>query len=155
MPVDILEKSMKRIDTELSKLSTEKQDKLPDNFYDDICLAQFLRSITARTLIEQESNVEIMHKIHKEAMKVIFDNADKIQLDHYIYYFSHYEKARMLVLEKYYTQAEEHIQIVLKANDRNQYSIGAGPHAKNKYSLASALVFKCHNLQTQIKSETK
>lgn len=155
MPVDILNKSMKRIKLELNRLSGEKQEKLPANYYDDICLAQFLRSITARMLVEQDSNVEEMKKVHEKSMQVVFDNGDKIMLDHYIYYFSHYEKARMLILDKEYTQAEEHIQIVLKANDRSQYSIGAGPHAKNKYSLASALVFKCHNLHTQIKSETK
>ncbi|CAO3631096.1 unnamed protein product [Mucor hiemalis] len=153
MPVDVLDSAMKRINTELSRLSSEKYDKTSEYYYDDLCLVQFLRSITARMLIEQGSNAEDMHKVHDQSLKVVFDNADKIHLDHYIYYFSRYENALMLMWDKKYEEAEENVQIVLKSNDRGQYSIGAGPHAKNKYSLASALVFKCHNLHTQIKSE--
>lgn len=155
MPIDVLDSAMKRINTELTRLSSEKYDKTSEYYYDDLCLVQFLRSITARMLIEQGSNAEEMHKVHDQSLKVVFDNADKIHLDHYIYYFSRYENALMLMWDKKYEEAEENVQIVLKSNDRGQYSIGAGPHAKNKYSLAGALVFKCHNLHTQIKSETQ
>lgn len=151
MPVDILNSAMKRIDVELNRLSNNNKDKLPTNYYDDICLAQFLRSITARMLFEEGQNTEAMHKIHEQSLKFVFDNADKVLLDHYIYYFGHYEKARMLILDKNYAQAEADIQVVLKSNDRGHYGVGSGPHAKNKYSLASSLVFKCHNCMTQIK----
>lgn len=151
MTVDILNSAMNRIDVELNRLSTINQGKLPTNYYDDICLAQFLRSITARMLFEQAQEAETMHKIHEQSLKSVFNNADKVLLDHYIYYFSHYERARMLILDKKYAQAEADIQVVLKSNDRAHYGIGSGPHAKNKYSLASSLVFKCHNCMTQIK----
>jgi tetratricopeptide (TPR) repeat protein len=155
MPVDILNGDMKRIDLELSRLSSEKKDKLPENHYDDVCLAQLLRAVTARMLYEQVSNTEETHKIHEQALRVVFEDADKVHLDHYIYYFGHFEKARMLMKDKDYKEAEANIQVVLKSNDRGHYGVGAGPHAKNKYSLASALVFKCHNCMSQIKSESK
>lgn len=144
---------MKRIDTAIDQLS--KKNK---HYEDDLCLAEFLRASTSRMLYEQGYNTSQMHTTHEKSLQVVFDNADKILLDHYIYYFSHYEKARMLVLDKDYTQAEAEVQVILKANDRGHYGKGSGPHAKNKYSLASALVFKCHNLMTQIKlakEETK
>lgn len=156
MPVNILQNDMKRIDEALTKLSNTDENANRANHYDDVCLAQFLRAITARMLYEQEAqDKEEMNKIHKEALQVVFVDANKIHLDHYIYYFGHYEKARMLMNDKDYKEAEANIQVVLKANDRGHYGVGAGPHAKNKYSLASALVFKCHNCMSQIKAESK
>ncbi|KAI8087279.1 hypothetical protein BDF21DRAFT_335101 [Thamnidium elegans] len=147
IPVDILNNNMKRIETALDNLSKKKNK----HYEDDLCLAEFLRAITSRMLYEQGYNTSQMHTIHEESLQAVFDNADKILLDHYIYYFSRYEKARMLILDKDYAQAETNVQVVLKANDKGHYGKGSGPHAKNKYSLASALVFKCHNLMTQIK----
>ncbi|CEP14140.1 hypothetical protein [Parasitella parasitica] len=152
MPVDVLQSGLNRINTEIIRLTAN--EKHGTCYYDDICLAEYLRAITARMLFQQGSDTETMHQIHEKSLNVVFDNADKIELDHYIYYFSRYEKANMLILDKEYAKAESEIQFVLKANDRGQYSIGSGPHAKNKYSLASALVFKCHNCITKIKVES-
>ncbi|KAG2197864.1 hypothetical protein INT47_003533 [Mucor saturninus] len=151
MPVDILNNTMERINVELNRLLSLDQEKLPTNYYDDACLAQFLRSITARMLFEQGQDIKTMHQIHEQSLNFVFDNADNILLDHYIFYFSHYERALMLILDKNYTQAEADVQLILKSNERNHYGVGSGPHAKNKYSLASSLVFKCHNCMTQIK----
>jgi hypothetical protein len=150
-PVNILEADMKRINGEIDRLEAIKDRA--EHYYDDLCLAEFLRAIAARMLVEQGFNTESMYQLHQKSLQVVFDNANKVALDHYIYYFAHYENGRMYTFNKDYEKAESEIQIVLKSNDRGQYSIGAGPHAKNKYSLASALVFKCHNCMTQIKSE--
>lgn len=151
-PVDILDIDMKRINTEIDRLEATKDRS--EYHYDDLCLAQFLRAVVARMLLEQGSNTQSMYQLHQKSLETVFDNASKVVLDHYIYYFAHYENGRMYAFNKEYEKAESEIQIVLKSNDRGQYSIGAGPHAKNKYSLASALVFKCHNCMTQIKSES-
>lgn len=153
IPKDILEKDYERINAEIDRL--EKLEKKTDNYYDDYCLAEFLRGITSRELYEASVNKEEMKQVNKTSLQTVFDNANKIVLDHYIYYFSHYENARMLLTQKEYTKSESEIQIVLKANDKGQYNVGAGPHAKNKYSLASALVFKCHNLMAKVKAESK
>ncbi|KAI8639873.1 hypothetical protein BD408DRAFT_434767 [Parasitella parasitica] len=154
MPVDVLQTGLNRINTEITRLEAATKEKHNTYYYDDLCLAEYLRAITIRMLFQQKSGTEAMHQTHERSLKVVFDYADKIELDHYIYYFSRYEKANMLMLDKEYTKAESEIQVVLKANDRGQYSIGSGPHAKNKYSLASALVFKCHNFMTKIKVES-
>lgn len=150
----MLHAGLSRINTEIARLESTPKEKRNTNYYDDLCLAEFLRAITSRELYEQGSDKETMRQKHEKSLQFVFDHADKIELDHYIYYFGHYEKACMLILDKEYTKAESEIQVVLKANDRGQYSIGSGPHAKNKYSLASALVFKCHNCMTKIKSES-
>ncbi|KAI8051415.1 uncharacterized protein B0P05DRAFT_518625 [Gilbertella persicaria] len=147
IPKTVLENNLKRIDTELNKL-----DKANTYYYDDICLAHFLRASTARMLYEITKDQE-MHKIHEQSLQIVFDEANKVVLDHYVYYFSRYEKAQMLILDKEYAKAEAELQIVLKANDKNHYGVGAGPHAKNKYSLSNALVFKCHNCMTKIKDQ--
>ncbi|KAI7902725.1 uncharacterized protein BX663DRAFT_510263 [Cokeromyces recurvatus] len=154
IPMDILQRNRKRIMNELDHL-TNNQDKIM-NYYDDLCLAQYLHAITCRQLYElKESDMNTIHTLHESSLQSVFDHADKITLDHYIYYFSRYEHACMFMLDKDYTKAESEIQVILKANDRGQYSVGSGPHAKNKYSLASALVLKCHNLMTKIKYESK
>lgn len=153
VPIDILEVDMKRINTEIDQLETTKEHN--EHYYDDLCLAQFLRAIIARMQLEQGSNTEAMYQLHQNSVQVVFDNANKVVLDHYIYYFSHYENGLMYLFNKEYDKAESEIQIVLKSNDRGQYNVGAGPHARHKYSLASALVFKCHNCMAQIKSNKK
>lgn len=154
IPANLLHAGLDRINAEISRLESTPAEKHNAYYYDDLCLAEFLRAITSRELYEQGSDKAAMLSAHEKSLQFIFDHADKIQLDHYIYYFGRYEKACMLILEKQYTKAESEIQVVLKANDRAQYSIGSGPHAKNKYSLASALVFKCHNCMTKIKAES-
>ncbi|KAL9538541.1 hypothetical protein MBANPS3_010853 [Mucor bainieri] len=154
IPANLLHAGLDRINTEITRLESTPTEKRNTYYYDDLCLAEFLRAITSRELYEQGSDKTAMLSTHEKSLQFVFDHADKVQLDHYIYYFGRYEKACMLILEKEYTKAESEIQVVLKANDRGQYSIGSGPHAKNKYSLASALVFKCHNCMTKIKAES-
>lgn len=149
IPKDLLDTKLNRVNTELDRL-----DSKSTHYYDDYCLAQFLRGVLARELYE-ETRDESMITLNKQSLDSLFDNAEKITLDHYIYYFGRYENARMLIEEKEYQKAEAELQVVLKSDNKGQYNVGSGPHAKNKYSLASALVFKCHNCMAKIKEESK
>ncbi|KAF7728019.1 hypothetical protein EC973_006784 [Apophysomyces ossiformis] len=128
-------------------------DALDQDAHDDICLAHYLRALVARTLTEKYARD--MRTLHQQSLDVVFAHAPKVQLDHYIYYFAHYEKARMLILDNQFNEAEAEIQVILRADEKGVYNVGAGPHAKNKYSLANGLVFKCHNAMTKIKSLKK
>ncbi|KAI8997240.1 hypothetical protein BDB01DRAFT_770382 [Pilobolus umbonatus] len=152
MPIDTLEKGMKRIDHEIRQLEERKEDAYYD---DDLCLASYLQAITARMLNEQGHEVDRMHQIHTRAIERVFSHAEKIVLDHYVYYFSHYENACMLILDEKYDMARSELQIILKANDKGQYNVGSGPHSRSKYSLANALVFKCHNCMAKIKEKSQ
>ncbi|CEG73182.1 hypothetical protein RMATCC62417_08614 [Rhizopus microsporus] len=87
---------------------------------------------------------------YQESIRYVMDNANKIQLDHYIYYFTRYEEARMMVMQENYEAAQDIVKSIIKASEKGQFNVGAGPHAKNKYSLESALLFKCHNCLTEI-----
>ena len=138
----MLKENMQRI--------TEARDGLSkgdDHYWDDVCLAEYLCAVTARLLFEKGEERDAMRAVHKNSLATVLEHAAKIQLDHYVYYFAVYEKARMLILDGENDQAEAQIQIVLRASERGQYSIG-----KTKYSLANTLVFKCHNCLTHIQS---
>ncbi|OBZ82598.1 Tetratricopeptide repeat protein 39B [Choanephora cucurbitarum] len=152
-PLNILELKLSQIDSELDQL--EKGSKY---YCDDLCLAHLLKATIARMLYEQTDDAQVMKSmksINQESIDIISEKANGILLDHYVYYFSRYEKAQMLILQNDYMAAEIEVQGILKAQDKGQYNIGSGPHAKNKYSLANALAFKCHNCLTKIKSEAK
>jgi hypothetical protein len=152
MPISILQDDFKKkIQLEIDRLEGV-------DHYDDLCLAHYLRAITSRMLYDQDPTK--MSEMHQVSVAKVFEYAKKIQWDYYIYYFTCYEEARMLLLlyqhDKDSTRlanAESQIQVVLKTSERGQYRVGAGVHARNKYSLASALVFKCHNCMAQIKEE--
>ncbi|KAI8343980.1 hypothetical protein BC941DRAFT_464219 [Chlamydoabsidia padenii] len=118
------------------------------NYYDDLCLVHYLKATTARCLIkkdkqEQEKGSETYYQIHSDSMNIVFDQAQHVLWDHYIYYFARYENGRLLMYDKDYDQAENQVKIVIQSN--GQANVGAGPHVKHKYSLANALQFKCHN----------
>ncbi|KAI8370483.1 uncharacterized protein BYT42DRAFT_502740 [Radiomyces spectabilis] len=150
MPADLLESNMKRVtDTAQQLANQHKPSSL--NHYDDVCLANYLRAVFARLLLATPGQDSArLQRVHKEALAQVFQHANKIQLDHYIYYFSRYENARMMIINKQFEEAEEQIQMILKASQKGEYNIGAGPHAKNKYSLENSLLFKCHNCITEI-----
>lgn len=154
MSIELLHNNLDRLSTEIDRLTKETTHQEALNYYDDICLCHYLRTMVLRLLIVQvkEGDQTEWEKLHKESIDFIMKNADKIQLDHYIYYFSRYEEARMLIIKKEYDQAKEIIQSLIKCSEKNQFNVGAGPHAKNKYSLENTLLFKCHGCLTEIQA---
>ncbi|KAI8890752.1 hypothetical protein K501DRAFT_206052, partial [Backusella circina FSU 941] len=154
MSIELLHHNLDRISTEIDRLTKETTHQEALNYYDDISLCHYLRTMVLRLLIVQvkEGDQKEWERLHKESIDFVMENADKIQLDHYIYYFARYEEARMLIIRKEYDQAKEIIQSLIKCSEKNQFNIGAGPHAKNKYSLENTLLFKCHGCLTEIQS---
>ncbi|KAG0165946.1 hypothetical protein DFQ28_008089 [Apophysomyces sp. BC1034] len=147
MPKELLHHNLARINSNLEQLEEGRLNNL--NYYDDICLAHYLRAMMIRMLVEEEP--EKMQQMHRESLDIVFENANKVLLDHYIYYFARYENARMMIVNEQFEEAEKEIQIIVRASEKGQYNVGAGPHAKNKYSLENALLFKCHNCITEIR----
>jgi hypothetical protein len=151
MSIELLYNNLKRTTNEIQQLTTSKEEIL--NYYDDLCLVHYLRSMILRLLIEQADKTDNNWNIlHQESIQFVLDNAHKIQLDHYIYYFTRYEQARMLIINQQYDQAKEIVSSIIKSSEKNQFNVGAGPHAKNKYSLENTLLFKCHNCLTEIQT---
>jgi hypothetical protein len=153
MPVDVLKDNKLRIQKELDRL-TKTPPKEIANYYDDLCFVHYLQAVVCRMLYIQGYEMDKMKELHTKSLDVVFKHGKDLTLDHYVYFFSRYENARMLLLCKEYAKAETEINVVLKADDRGQYNIGSGS-AKGKYSLASPLTFKCHNCMTKIKAELK
>lgn len=157
MSIDLLYNNLERTNREIYRLTHETTHEEVLNYYDDLCLSHYMRSMVLRLLFEQvedasaETKAE-WRKLHKDSIQCVMDNANKVQLDHYIYYFTRYEDARMLIIDQEYERARNIVQSIIKSSDKGQFNVGAGPHAKNKYSLENTILFKCHNCLTEIQS---
>jgi hypothetical protein len=151
--VELLHINLDRINVEIEKLSREKKHEEMLNYYDDICLCHYLRTMVLRLMITRikGSDIELWKKLHKESTDFVKDNANRIQLDHYIYYFTQYEESRLYIIEKQFDSAQEIIDALVRSSEKHQFNIGAGPHAKNKYSLENILLFRCHSCTQEIK----
>lgn len=157
MTNEVLYKNLDRTNHEISRLEKEDKHEETLNYYDDICLSHYMRAMVLRLLLEQDSTLTKekqmeYRELHEASVQFVYDNANKIQLDHYIYYFTRYEHARMLIFNKHYDEAKEIVQSIIKSSEKGHYGIGAGPHAKHKYSQESTILFKCHNCLTEIKT---
>lgn len=152
MPLHTIQENLDRIEEQIEALKNgNKNDR--HHYYDDLCLVHYLRAVMVRLLLrQQDKNDQKLRDMHKESIDLVLQNAKSIELDHYVYYFTLYENARLLIMDKMYTEAESAIQIILRAAEKGQYNVGTGPGAKHKYSLENALVFKCHNCIDSIRS---
>ncbi|KAI8332752.1 hypothetical protein BD560DRAFT_494053 [Blakeslea trispora] len=155
MSRDLLEANLARTTKEIDRLSTKTAYAEVLNYYDDLCLCHYLRTMILRLLLDRYGHEDNKQKqawkeLHAESIQGVMDNADKIQLDHYIYYFTRYEEARMSIYDQDYQKAKDIIQSIIKMSEKGQFNVGAGPHAKNKYSLESNILFKCHNCLAEI-----
>ncbi|KAI8968235.1 hypothetical protein BDF20DRAFT_895081 [Mycotypha africana] len=157
MPEGLLLQNLERTNDEIQHLiensntnNTEQIELL--NYYDDLCLSHYLRIMVLRLLLERTNTKKIQEwkNLQEESIRIVMENANKIQLDHYIYYFTRYEEARMMISNKNFDKAKEIIQSIIRCSEKNQFNVGAGPHAENKYSLENTLLFRCHNCLTEI-----
>ncbi|CAO3651486.1 unnamed protein product [Cunninghamella blakesleeana] len=82
---------------------------------------------------------------HRHSIQLILEMADKIQLDHWIYYFALYEKAQLLMMDELYADAKHELDYILRCTEKKDFHVGAGLRAKNKYSMENALILKCHS----------
>ncbi|KAM3578559.1 hypothetical protein VKS41_008944 [Umbelopsis sp. WA50703] len=150
MPSDILEFKLKVLNDTIKELDGKLKSSKDqyENIYDDYCLVHYLRGVVTRLLAflpttSDEKRTELL-ELHKYSMEATFDNASQIRLDHWIYYFSRFEQACLLLKEGEYDSAKKDLQVILKAPEKG-YNVGIGPGAKHKYSMENALLFKCHN----------
>ncbi|KAI8061618.1 hypothetical protein BC940DRAFT_309969 [Gongronella butleri] len=158
MPVDMMHKNLTRIDTTLKRLETNKSLYV----HDDICLAHLLKTMLLRMLIEDlakkpstsESNQQITQWqiLHRSSVQTVMAHAKDVQLDHYCYYFTVYEDASMMIYNGEYERAKDKLKYLIRCSEKNEFGVGAGSRAKNKYSLENALIMKCHNAMEMIKA---
>ncbi|KAI8099170.1 uncharacterized protein BX664DRAFT_255575 [Halteromyces radiatus] len=164
LTIPLMRKNLHRINAMLKRLANSHSFYV----YDDLCLCHFLRTNLIRLLLEDQEQKEKqqaldlkdgdyiiqqqdgftlaeMKEMHKESVHTVMTLAEKIQLDHWLYYFTVYEQARMMIMEADYDQAKKKIQYLIDRSERHDFNVGAGQRAKNKYSMENALILKCHN----------
>lgn len=158
MTIELLHNNLARTTKEIHRLTHETKHEEALNYYDDLCLSHYMRSMILRLLIDQirdSPDRPEWEKTQAESIQFVMDHANKIQLDHYVYYFTRYEQARVHIVKEEFTEAKTIIQSIIKSSEKGQFNVGAGPHAKNKYSLENTLLFKCHNCITEIEALSK
>ncbi|KAI8333026.1 hypothetical protein BC941DRAFT_358428 [Chlamydoabsidia padenii] len=143
MSTDLARKNLARIDATLVRLQNNNSFYV----YDDLCLCHFLRTMLIRMILQDTSdnNNKELKQAHQVSVQAVMDFADKVQLDHYTYYFTVYEKARMLIMDNQLDAAQKEINYLIRCSEKNDFNVGAGARAKNKYSLENSLILKCHN----------
>ena len=54
----------------------------------------------------KHSGSDKWRELHRDSVECVLENADRVQLDHYIYYFTRYEEARMAIMNKEYQEVD-------------------------------------------------
>ncbi|TDL14779.1 hypothetical protein BD410DRAFT_796945 [Rickenella mellea] len=122
-------------------------------YYDDLCLARFLEGVCARhvafpdrdAIPEPEDDKTASAKLQTDsssralaAFEDVLTNSDKIALDHYLIYHTHYEIGRLHACLGNQAKAREHLELVLSGKP-----LEADPSArKGKYSMQTDLVMR-------------
>ena len=151
MPHDILVANLARVHTEIDRLESLKEEYL--NYYDDLCLAHYLCAIIARLLLlsaTTTSEKTQMSALQRKSLDTVFEHANEIELDHYLYYYARYENARVMMLEKNFAEAKRQVEEIVRARDKGIYNVGRSAGGKKKYSMENVLIFKCHNCLVEI-----
>ncbi|KAI0742250.1 hypothetical protein C8Q80DRAFT_1186927 [Daedaleopsis nitida] len=124
-------------------------------FWDDMCLANFLRGICLRyvaypdpdAVIDAEEERAVAEgraaaeRGAREAFGAVFRDGPKIVYDHYLVYFAHFEYARLLACQGDKDGARTHLELVLSGKP-----LEVAPAArKGKFSMENALHVRSHS----------
>ncbi|KAI0049076.1 hypothetical protein FA95DRAFT_1489914 [Auriscalpium vulgare] len=147
----IVGKMLPLVQTQLAELRAHEADTAKyvnaANFWDDMCLARFLEAVCLRyiaypdpdALLDPAEMVTISQEDAAaqsiEAFESVFANGQKIELDHYIVYYAHFEYGRLLACKGDQDGARKHLDLVFSGKHLEVNAAGR----KGKYSLESAL----------------
>jgi len=123
-----------------------------EGYWDDLCLARFLEGVCWRFVAhpDPDAQLEAGDKMpisteeaeHRavSAFQEVFDNGPKIELDHYIVYYAHFEYGRLLARSGHKGGARAQFDMVLCGKPLEVNAAGR----KGKYSLENALHVRAH-----------
>ncbi|KXN89075.1 Tetratricopeptide repeat protein 39B [Leucoagaricus sp. SymC.cos] len=152
----IINKMLPEVENVITKLETSKSKPKKysggHGYWDDYCLAQFLKGVCLRyvaypdpdAIFDPEEVVAIPNeqaaKQSQDAFRLVLDNGPKIELDHHIVYHTHYELGRLLACEGKHDSARHEFELVISGK-----YLEVGPSGrKGKYSMENALHMRCH-----------
>ena len=118
----------------------------------DYCLANFMRGVVLHLIIFPEKHIKLdppesplpvaeASQQALDAFRIVLDNSLKLELDHHIAYFAHYEYARLLAKtgKEHYAEARKHLSLVLDGK------VPLGPtKGKGKVSLHNMVVLRAN-----------
>ncbi|EPS94824.1 hypothetical protein FOMPIDRAFT_1152789 [Fomitopsis schrenkii] len=150
----ILARMLPQADALLAELAQwkERPAAYDGTFWDDWCLAMFLRGVCLRYVAHPDADavVDPGEKLEMDqsaaerdavaAFEAIFKDGDKIVLDHYLNYYAHFEYGRLLACKGEKAQAREHLELVMSGKPLE----GPGVHRKGKFSMENGLHVRTH-----------
>lgn len=152
----ITSKMLPRIEEVLMNLEAQKDKpsgyKGGTTFWDDLCLARFLKGVCLRYVAYPDTNAVVdaseqvaisqpdAERGSLELFQSIFTDGPKIALDHYLVYCSHYEIGRVLARSGDVNSARKHFELVLSGKS---LEVNASTR-KGKYSMESANTLRSH-----------
>ncbi|KAG8215539.1 hypothetical protein J3R82DRAFT_9198 [Butyriboletus roseoflavus] len=123
-----------------------------EGYWDDLCLARFLEGVCWRFVAYPDPDAELdahdkvfvsveeaQHKA-ESAFEEVFENGPRIELDHYIVYYAHFEYGRLLARSGDKEGAKAQFDMVLSGKPLEVNAAGR----KGKYSLENALHIRTH-----------
>ncbi|KIY67272.1 hypothetical protein CYLTODRAFT_397404 [Cylindrobasidium torrendii FP15055 ss-10] len=151
-PMDVLGRMLKDVEATLKELEAESAAQKRQGYWDDICLARFLEGVCLRYVAFPVSDVNAdpvtpseksipgadAAKRAEASFKSVFEHGTKVQYDHYVVYYAHYELGRLLACQNRTKEAGEQFELVLSGK-----YLEVGPSGrKGRYSLENALHMK-------------
>ncbi|KAI0032001.1 hypothetical protein K488DRAFT_50862 [Vararia minispora EC-137] len=122
-------------------------DKARSGYWDDVCLARFLEGMCLRFLAYEDAEalvepdvpmpmpVEEATARARAAFEAVFADGTRIELDHYLVYFAHFEYGRLLARSGEKERAREQLELVYSGKYLEVNAAGR----KGRYSLENAL----------------
>ncbi|KAF9446913.1 hypothetical protein P691DRAFT_803254 [Macrolepiota fuliginosa MF-IS2] len=143
------EKVLTELDAHKSK---PKKYEGGHGYWDDYCLAQFLKGVCLRYVAYPDPDAvydpdEVVtipktqaEKDSEEAFRLVLKHGPKIELDHHLVYHTHYELGRLLACQGNHDVARDEFELVISGK-----YLEVGPSGKKgKYSMENALHMRCH-----------
>ncbi|KAF9236545.1 hypothetical protein BU15DRAFT_49888 [Melanogaster broomeanus] len=123
-----------------------------EGYWDDVCLARFLEGVCWRFVAYPDPDAEVdvddelpgaveeARQRAERALKEVFESGPKIELDHYIVYYAHFEYGRLLARSGNKEGASSQFNMLLSGRPLEVNAAGR----KGKYSLENALHVRTH-----------
>lgn len=112
-----------------------------DEYWDDYCLAHFLRGVTLRYIAYPEKHAKLnesenpipQNEAAEQAeisLRNVIESSHRLSLDHYLCYFAHYELGRLYASQGNTSEAREHYDMIMSGK-----TLEATTKGKGKYSM--------------------
>lgn len=134
-----------------------------DEFWDDFCLAHFLRGVTLKYIAHPERHAKLdpeesdipQEEAEEQAMlsfRTVLDNGHKITTDHYLIYFSHLEIGRLQLAMGEINEGKKELDLVLSGKLLEDKDTR---RSKHKYGMQNMCLLRANGALNSLKQEGK